>query len=162
MACILLSMSDANRGTTAVLIYDGDCGFCRSCAAWIAPRLPKGVRTAPYQELDLAELGVSEQAAAAAVLWVEGRGAHWTGHAAVGKALAAAGGCWAPLGRALTTWPVSLPARLGYALVARNRHRLRGRRKTVMRSTDSALAGNAVDEVGGYARLAAKTAAEDP
>lgn len=115
-------------GTNRMLIYDGDCGFCRACAAWVSARLPKDVRVVPYQQLDLAELGVGEETAKKAVLWVDDQGVQWAGHAAAGKALAAAGGGWARLGRLLIRPPASWAARPVYALVARNRHRLCGRR----------------------------------
>ncbi len=113
-----------------LLIFDGACGFCAWCAAWAARRLPDEVRVAPYQDLDLGEWAISTESAAAAAWWIDERGRQWRGHAAVGKALAACGGPWAGLGRALTAPPLSWAARPAYTVVARNRHRLRPRSDT--------------------------------
>lgn len=109
-----------------VLLYDGDCAFCSSCARaverWIRPE----AAIVASQLADLDELGVSEAAAAAALQWVGADGAVRSGHEAVAAMLGTAGPVWRPLGRLLLLPGVSRLAAVGYAAVAANRHRLPG------------------------------------
>ena len=108
----------------AALVYDGDCGFCRGCADWIAARLPAGTPVLASQQAHLAGLGLTADQAAGAAWWIDGDGTRHRGHRAVAAALGACGGRWAKLG-AVLTWPgVSLAAAGVYGLVARNRRRL--------------------------------------
>ena len=112
-------------------MYDGECGFCIRSARWIERRLPSGVRTEPWQSLDLDELGLSQSQAEASVWWFEGDGPRSRRHrgaAAIGRALIAAGGFWGLVGRLIIHPPLCWPARPAYALIAANRHRMPGSR----------------------------------
>ena len=53
-----------------MLVYDGDCGFCTRCARWVGTR-SHGVEVVPWQTLDLAALGLSEQQVRTAAYWLD-------------------------------------------------------------------------------------------
>jgi predicted DCC family thiol-disulfide oxidoreductase YuxK len=112
------------------LIYDGECGFCTTSAAWVSKRWPEGegARAVPWQhlsndELDAMALGPDELARAA--WWVEGD-RHDEGARAVARALLATEGPWAIVGKLLLLPPLVWLAPWGYRVVARFRHRLPG------------------------------------
>jgi len=109
-----------------LLVFDGDCGFCTASARWIQRRLPHHVRVEPWQSLDLDGLHLTERDVTTAAWWVEASGVNHRGHAAIGRALIAAGGVWRIIGGLMVTPPVSWVARPAYWLIARNRHRLPG------------------------------------
>lgn len=113
-----------------LLIFDGDCGFCTSSVRWLAGKLVARQRTTvtttPYQWLDLAALGVTEQRAAREVLWVNEAGRVTGGAQAFACWLQRDRGAWAVLGRVLQAPLVRPLAALVYRLVASNRHRLPG------------------------------------
>jgi predicted DCC family thiol-disulfide oxidoreductase YuxK len=112
-----------------VLIFDGDCGFCTSSAAWIARHWAGPGRTVPWQRLgrdELAQLGLTVAQVQAAAWWVDGQGRTWRGHLAVARALTAASGGWGALGRIVLVPPVRWLAAAGYRLVTRYRYRLPG------------------------------------
>ncbi|CAB4716866.1 unannotated protein [freshwater metagenome] len=48
-----------------ILIYDGECEFCRNCVQWIQSRLQ--LKAIPFQEADLAQFLLSEAEAASSV-----------------------------------------------------------------------------------------------
>lgn len=119
---------DAGRsGThTLVLVFDGACGFCSAAARWARRRLPQRVHVEPWQTLDLAALGLSEEDAAGAVQWVDESGGSSAGAPAVAEALRRMGGGYRALGSLLRAPFLSEVAAWVYAVVARNRHRLPG------------------------------------
>lgn len=110
------------------LLYDADCGFCTASADWLR-RLRLRAAIEPLQRADLAGLGVDPRRASREIPFVEAdpTGVRVSyGHLAVGRSLATGGpGCrlaaWL-----LTHPPVSWLAAAGYAVIARNRHRLPG------------------------------------
>ncbi|GEP39344.1 hypothetical protein NPS01_30070 [Nocardioides psychrotolerans] len=114
--------------TTPTLVYDADCGFCTRCADFARARGTYAV--APWQSLDLAAVGLTEQQVSEAAFWLDGRE---TSRGA--RAIAAALRSFRPgprllgyrlLGRLIDLPPVRPVAALGYALVARYRYRLPG------------------------------------
>jgi predicted DCC family thiol-disulfide oxidoreductase YuxK len=109
-----------------LLLYDGDCAFCTSCARLVEGRVRPAAAVVPWQFADLAELGVSEEQASSAVQWVGPAGGVLSGHEAVAAMLATAGPAWRLLGRLLVLPGVSPLAAKAYQLVAANRHRLPG------------------------------------
>ncbi len=109
------------------LVYDGDCAFCTSSARWVERHLPAGrAVVAPWQSLDLDELGLTPADGDAAAWWVETDGRRRRGHRAIASSLRAIGGLWAVLGVLLSIPPISWLAAGVYALVVRNRHRMPG------------------------------------
>lgn len=114
--------------TGGVLIFDGDCGFCTTSAAWIQRRLPDDVPVVSWQSIDdLGALGLTIDDVAAKAWWVTPDGRTRGGHLAIGESLRAARRPW---WRALGLLTLAPPLRwLGapvYALVARCRYRLPG------------------------------------
>jgi predicted DCC family thiol-disulfide oxidoreductase YuxK len=113
----------------AQLIYDGDCGFCTTCAGWIAARWRSPADAVPWQHLDLAglhALGLTVDDVQQAVWWVDAAGCRFRGHQAVARALIAAGGWRAGLGRVVLVPPASQVAAVAYRAAARWRYLLPG------------------------------------
>jgi predicted DCC family thiol-disulfide oxidoreductase YuxK len=108
-----------------VLVFDGDCAFCSSCARLLQQICPE-VEVAAWQASDLDELGISVAEAMEAVRWIGPGGAIRAGHEAIAAALATAGWPWWILGRAILLPGLSPLAAWSYRAVARNRHRLPG------------------------------------
>jgi predicted DCC family thiol-disulfide oxidoreductase YuxK len=109
-----------------LLIYDGDCGFCTTSAAWAKRHFRQAVDVQPWQSLDLSRYGLTEQDVITAAYWIDEAGTAHRGHEAAAYGLKAMAPAWRLLGAVLLTPPFSLAARGLYALVARNRHRLPG------------------------------------
>ena len=109
-----------------MLIYDGDCGFCSTTAAWIGNRLPKDVAVKSWQSLELETLGLTTDEVSSAAYWIDTTGDVHRGHLAIGRALQAAGGIWRPVGLIIRTPPVSWLAAPCYTLLARYRYKLPG------------------------------------
>ncbi|MDX6664531.1 MAG: hypothetical protein QOG68_737 [Solirubrobacteraceae bacterium] len=108
-----------------MLVFDGDCAFCTTCARLLERTGPRAEIVA-WQLTDLAALGLTEEQAAAAVQWVEPGGTFRSGHEAIAAALTTAGGIWKPIGRLIGLPGVSWLAARVYRLVADNRQRLPG------------------------------------
>jgi predicted DCC family thiol-disulfide oxidoreductase YuxK len=110
------------RDVAAMLVYDGDCDFCTRCARWLDARAHE-VEVVPWQALDLAEVGLTEEQVRAAAYWLEGT-AVVGGERAVARSLVACGRGYAVLGRAVLLPGVRRVAGVGYRFVARHRSRL--------------------------------------
>jgi len=113
----------------AILIFDGDCGFCTTCAHWAQRRFRQGERAQAWQLLGdevLERFGLSEADVRAAAWWVDGSSVRERGYRAVGRALVAGGGWLRAAGRLVLTPPVSWLAAGVYRLVVRWRYRLPG------------------------------------
>lgn len=108
-----------------VLVYDGDCGFCTTCARFLE-RIGPDAEIVAWQLTDLAGLGITEEQAADAVQWVRTDGAVRSGHEAIAAVLASAGRVWRIIGRALLLPGISWLAARAYRLTADNRYRLPG------------------------------------
>lgn len=109
-----------------LLLYDGDCAFCTTCALLLERRIRPGADVVPWQLADLAELGVTAEQATEAVQWVGADGGVRAGHEAIAAMLGTAGRLWRLLGSLLLLPGVSWVAARVYALVAANRYRLPG------------------------------------
>jgi predicted DCC family thiol-disulfide oxidoreductase YuxK len=112
--------------TRPVLLFDGDCAFCTSCAHLVERRIRPEAEIRAWQLADLTALGVSEEAAADAVQWVEDDGTVLAGHRAVAAMLSSAGPVYRLAARALLLPGISWAAARAYRLIADNRHRLPG------------------------------------
>ena len=137
----------SSSGRPQMLVYDGDCRFCVSRARWFQRRAGKSARlnktsgiadgqasqantesstAVAWQDLDLAEVGLTEDVVTREAVWIDAEGRKFTGHAAIAKSLIHIGGLWGVAGRLLRVPPISWLARLVYRLVAANRHRISG------------------------------------
>lgn len=115
--------------TGAVLLYDGDCGFCARSASFLRRHISTPARVVAWQVADLPPLGLTAQECASVLHYVAG-GRISTGPVAIADVLRSAAGRrgygWRVLGRLLSLPPVLLLAWPVYRMVARNRHRLPG------------------------------------
>ena len=108
-----------------VLVYDGDCGFCTTCARFLE-RIGPDAEIVAWQLTDLDALGVTEEQAADAVQWVAVDGTVRSGHEAIAAVLGSAGWVWRIAGRLIVMPGVSWLAARAYRLTADNRYRLPG------------------------------------
>jgi predicted DCC family thiol-disulfide oxidoreductase YuxK len=112
----------------ALLIYDGDCGFCTTSAAWIGRRWRQPCSAVAWQELGedgLAKLGLTVADVTNAAWFAEGD-VLLRAERAVAAALKHASPGWAALGRLIHARPTRWVAALGYRVVSRYRHLLPG------------------------------------
>jgi predicted DCC family thiol-disulfide oxidoreductase YuxK len=114
-----------SRRERPVLLYDGDCAFCTTCAR-VLERIGPDAEIVAWQLTDLAELGMTEERAAEAVQWVQVDGTVRSGHAAIAAVLQTAGRIWRIVGRVVLLPGISWMAARVYRLVADNRQRLPG------------------------------------
>lgn len=119
-------MSSATGASTAVLVFDGDCGFCTSAVGWLERSLPAMPEAAPYQWTDLGAYGLTTSDAREKV-WLVYEGRTYGGAAAVAAMLRhQPSPALRFLGWLGAAWPWSLAAGVAYRLVARWRYRLPG------------------------------------
>ena len=122
--------SEVHKHTAAaespIFLYDGDCAFCTTSARFIERRIPTTAEVSPWQFADLDALGVTQDQAEAAVLWVADGEPTVAGPEAIARLLVDGGSWWRPLGRVLGLAPVRWLAWPIYRWVARNRHRMPG------------------------------------
>jgi predicted DCC family thiol-disulfide oxidoreductase YuxK len=110
-----------------VLLFDGDCAFCSSCARWIQRRVPTPARLVAWQHTDPTALGVTLQEVDEAVVMVAVDLTHTNGPAAVASLLrTSTSGAWRVAGGVLALRPVLAVAWPLYRWIGRNRHRLPG------------------------------------
>jgi predicted DCC family thiol-disulfide oxidoreductase YuxK len=116
---------DRERG---LLIFDGDCGFCTTSARFVSRWVDRRHRydVQPWQELDLAPLGVTEADCIEAAQFVRRDGSVVAGHRAIAAGLTHGAPLWRPLGHLLTLPGVSAVAARVYAWVADHRYALLG------------------------------------
>ncbi|MEV3937084.1 DUF393 domain-containing protein [Glycomyces sp. NPDC049804] len=106
-------------------IYDGDCAFCSQSARFLERRVRTAAKVVPWQWADLESLGVTQEEAEAAVIWVE-PGLKQAGPDAIAVLLRRAQWYWKPAGWALSLKPASWLMWPLYRLISRNRHKLPG------------------------------------
>lgn len=111
-----------------VLVFDGDCGFCTTSARFLERRIVSGgsVLVAPWQRLDLDQLGLTQDQCREAVQWVGENGQVASGHAAIAATLRAGHPVWRPVGALLVAPGFSWLAARVYSWVAGHRYALPG------------------------------------
>jgi len=122
-----------SRRVRPILLYDGDCAFCTSCAR-VLERIGPDAEILAWQYTDLAELGITEEQAIDAVQWIEIDGTVRSGHEAIAAILNTAGRIWKITGRTILLPGVSWMAAKIYRLVADHRYRLPGSTPACARS----------------------------
>lgn len=111
-----------------VVIFDGECGFCTTSARWLSRWVVKDGSTsvAPWQQLDLDPLGLSEDQCRTSVQWVGQDGQVASGHAAIAATLRSGRLVWRPVGALLVAPGFSWLAARAYSWVAAHRYALPG------------------------------------
>ena len=90
--------------TRPVLVFDGECDFCRACVRFAERITAREFTSVAYQTADLASLGLSASDCAEAVQWVALDGDITSAHEAVAAVLRHARWPWPIVGRAML-WP---------------------------------------------------------
>ncbi len=107
------------------MVYDADCGFCTRSAEFLERRSDCEVR--PWQSLDLAAVGLTEQDVTTAAYWVEDGRTPRRGARGIAAALRSCRGVgYRLLGRLIDLPPVRPVAAWVYGLVAKYRYHLPG------------------------------------
>ena len=110
------------------LVYDADCGFCTRSVQfiqrWVDRRDRYDVR--PWQELDLAAVGLTAQDCDEAAQFLMADGSVRSGHEAIASAATHGAPGWRPVGHLLLAPGISWVAARTYRWVATHRHRLPG------------------------------------
>lgn len=109
-----------------VLIFDGECGFCRRSVRVMTERIRNHPVALPWQSLDLRAHGLTEEECSAAVHYVDKRARVHAGADAVARVLIEAGFPWSVAGRTMCIPGVIHVCRAAYRWVANNRSRFRG------------------------------------
>ncbi|WP_229783577.1 thiol-disulfide oxidoreductase DCC family protein [Pilimelia anulata] len=109
-----------------VLVYDGDCGFCTRCAAFLRARVRPRAALVPSRAIDPAAYGLTAEQCAAAVQWCGPDGERAAGPVALARLLQRGNAAWRAVGTVLALRPVAALAWPPYRLIARHRHRLPG------------------------------------
>ena len=110
---------------TAVLVFDGDCGFCTWSAGLLRRWSRDGLTVVPWQRVDLAGLGLTAAECARAVQCVTPDGTY-SGGQAVARSLRGCRQPWRTAGAVLALPALRPVVERGYAWVADHRHRLPG------------------------------------
>lgn len=110
----------------AVLVYDGDCGFCSRSADVLRHRIRTSDAVTAWQSLDLAALGLTAEQVNAAVQHIADDGTVRSGARAIAATLRGARQPWHAFGVMLDLPGVRMVAAGAYSVVAANRHRLPG------------------------------------
>ena len=108
-----------------LFIFDGDCAFCSSAARVFRKMIRGRVPVTPYQHLDLASLGLSEELTSKAVYYVRD-GRFLVAAEAIAQLFIDSKTIWALAGAVLKLPGVKQLARVVYYWIAANRHRLPG------------------------------------
>jgi predicted DCC family thiol-disulfide oxidoreductase YuxK len=142
-----------DSGGAVVLVYDGDCGFCSTCARLIERYVPGPARVRAWQRIDLDALGLTPAQCTEAVQWVEldpagTPGLTASGPAAVAALLRGSRWYWRVLGLLIgNRVGLALAAPL-YRWIADHRHQLPGGTPACASSLDIADPLPARDRLG--------------
>jgi predicted DCC family thiol-disulfide oxidoreductase YuxK len=85
--------------TNAVLVYDGECEFCKACVRFLVRRTRRPLDCVAYQTADLSALGLTRAQCVESVQWVSISGGVASAHVAVACALRYARWPWPLAGR---------------------------------------------------------------
>ena len=111
--------------TPPFFVFDGDCGFCKKWARWLARRLPDDVAFVAYQDIeDLGAYGLAATDVETASYWVDRERRPHRGARSFAHALRHGTGPWVALGAVLGAPLIRGAADRLYPVIARNRHRL--------------------------------------
>jgi len=108
-----------------LFIFDGDCAFCSSAARVFRRMIKDQVPIRPYQKLDLASLGLSEELTSRAVYYVRD-GKYFVAAEAIAQLFIDSKTLWSVAGYLLRVPGINHLAERVYYWIAKNRHRLPG------------------------------------
>jgi predicted DCC family thiol-disulfide oxidoreductase YuxK len=111
---------------SALLIFDGDCAFCTSSVAFTRRWIKPPAEAVPWQQADLATLGLTEAACHEAVQYRDSSGRWHSAGSAVAAILIESRFPWSALGRLARLPALTWIAEGCYRWVAANRYRLPG------------------------------------
>lgn len=111
-----------------ILVFDGDCGFCTASVHLLESWCRPAARFVPWQTLDLAAHGLTEEQVNKSVQWlpVSADAPIRSGAAAVAQTLLRSRLPWRPIGALMLMPPISWLAAGAYHLISANRYRLPG------------------------------------
>jgi predicted DCC family thiol-disulfide oxidoreductase YuxK len=116
----------SNSSEPAVLIFDGDCGFCTSVSTFAIRNTKKDLVAHAWQLVDISQFGLTKEQTAARVYLIM-NGNTYSGSKAVAHLLINKKNLvLAVIGYLLVVPPFSWLAIPGYYLVAKYRHKLPG------------------------------------
>lgn len=107
--------------TAPVLVYDGDCRFCKWCVRFLVRRTRRPLECVAYQTADLKTLGLTREQCELAVQWVSLDGQSCSANLAAAAALRNARPPYPLLGVLLNLPGVRNLAAAAYSQVARRR-----------------------------------------
>lgn len=111
---------------TELVIYDGDCAFCSTCVRLARRLMKEAPDMQPHQMLNLEEFGTSTEECDKVLHFISANGRVYVAHEAVRQIFFAAGGMWRVIGLVMRIPGIYFLMRVGYRLVANNRHKLPG------------------------------------
>jgi predicted DCC family thiol-disulfide oxidoreductase YuxK len=116
------------NAAAGLLIFDGDCGFCTTSARFATRWVDRRRRYAvvPWQQVDLAAYGLTEEDCIAAAQFVRPDGSVVAGHLAIAEGLKRGAPPWRPLGHLMTLPGIDRLAAVAYVWVADHRYALPG------------------------------------
>ena len=123
------SSPDANAnsiGAHGLLIFDGECGFCRRWVRHMTSWFAKHPTTIAWQQANLGELGLTSEQCNAAVQFVGADLRISSGSDAAARVLIVAGMPFSIAGFIMLAPGVRGIAQWAYGWVANNRHRFKG------------------------------------
>ena len=110
----------------ALMIFDGDCGFCTASVGVIRRWIRPDADIEPWQRVDIAAFGLTEEDCSTAVQFVDAQGTVSAGSRAVMAMLRTAPLPWPVFGAIGDAPRVAWVADRAYRWIATNRHRLPG------------------------------------
>lgn len=117
---------DGGIGDRGLLVFDGECGFCRRWVRHMNEWFRRHPDTIAWQRADLASLHLTAEQCSQAVQFVDARGRVSGGSDAAARVLIVAGFPFNVAGRLMLLPGVRSVASATYKWVARNRHRFTG------------------------------------
>ena len=119
-------LSIQELGDRGLLIFDGQCGFCRRWVRYMESWLRKHPKAVAWQSLTLSNFGVTEAQCSEAVQFVSRTGKVSSGSDAAAQVLRIAGFPFNIAGLVLLIPGIKWTAQRAYKWVANNRHRFKG------------------------------------
>lgn len=108
-------------GRAPTVIYDGDCGFCRSCVDVMQRRIRPRATAVAWQECDVVTMGLTAQQCSAALQFVSVSGDVSSGSRAVMAMLRTSRAPWTWMGAVGDAPGIAWVADVIYRTVAANR-----------------------------------------